>query len=94
VCLKAKSEVPEAIKATVQWLETQSGRKLKALRSDRGTEFVNREGRNATPWELFFGVKPNLAALRVFGARAYAHVPEHMRSKLGAKAVQGVMLGC
>ncbi|KAJ9519049.1 hypothetical protein QJQ45_003521 [Haematococcus lacustris] len=161
VCLKAKSDVPEAIKATVQWLETQSGRKLKALRSDRGTEFVNREvgqfcvergiqhqqtapyspeqngraerlnrtllekgrcmlfssglpaslwpevmraanflrnvsatqGRNATPWELFFGVKPNLAALRVFGARAYAHVPEHMRSKLGFKAVQGVMVG-
>ncbi|KAJ9504976.1 hypothetical protein QJQ45_013241 [Haematococcus lacustris] len=161
VCLKAKSEVPEAIKATVQWLETQSGRKLKALRSDRGTEFVNREvgqfcmergiqhqqtapyspeqngraerlnrtllekgrcmlfssglpaslwpevmrtanflrnvsatqGRNATPWELFFGVKPNLAALRVFGARAYAHVPEHLRSKLGFKAVQGVMVG-
>ncbi|KAJ9513562.1 hypothetical protein QJQ45_006125 [Haematococcus lacustris] len=93
VCLKAKSDVPEAIKATVQWLETQTGRKLKALRSDRGTEFVNREGRNATPWELFFGEKPNLAALRVFGARAYAHVPEHMRSKLGFKAVQGVMVG-
>ncbi|KAJ9531468.1 hypothetical protein QJQ45_006915 [Haematococcus lacustris] len=43
VCLKAKSKVPEAIKATVQWLETQSGRRLKALRSDRGTEFVNGE---------------------------------------------------
>ncbi|KAJ9531332.1 hypothetical protein QJQ45_006777 [Haematococcus lacustris] len=43
VCLKAKSKVPEAIKATVQWLETQSGRRLKALRSDKGSEFVDGE---------------------------------------------------
>ncbi|KAJ9515261.1 hypothetical protein QJQ45_002392 [Haematococcus lacustris] len=160
-CVKAKSDVPGVIISTVQWLETQSGRKLKALRSDNGTEYINQEvraflaskgiqhqrsapyspeqngsaerlnrtliekvrcmlytaglparlwteavrtanhlrnlspmrGKGATPWELFFGVKPDISALRVFGATAYAHVPQHMRSKLEGKAVQGVLVG-
>ncbi|KAJ9520269.1 hypothetical protein QJQ45_030268 [Haematococcus lacustris] len=160
--LKAKSEVPAAIRDAVEWFETQGGRKVKVLRSDRGTEYVNQavreflsrkgiihqqtapyspqqngsaerlnrtlfekgrcllyssglsvnfwpyalrfanyvrnlspvRGKAGTPWELFGGVRPDLSALRVFGARAYAHVPEHMRSKLGSKAVQGVFVGC
>ncbi|KAJ9524212.1 hypothetical protein QJQ45_004986 [Haematococcus lacustris] len=159
--LKAKSEVPAAIRDAVEWFETQGGRKVKVLRSDRGTEYVNQavreflsgkgiihqqtapyspqqngsaerlnrtlfekgrcllyssglsvnfwpyalrfanyvrnlslvRGKAGTPWELFRGVRPDLSALRVFGARAYAHVPEHMRSKLGSKAVQGVFVG-
>ncbi|KAJ9530660.1 hypothetical protein QJQ45_014825 [Haematococcus lacustris] len=159
--LKAKSEVPAAIRDAVEWFETQGGRKVKVLRSDRGTEYVNQavreflsgkgiihqqtapyspqqngsaerlnrtlfekgrcllyssglsvnfwpyalrfanyvrnqslvRGKAGTPWELFWGVRPDLLALRVFGARAYAHVPEHMRSKLGSKAVQGVFVG-
>ncbi|KAJ9529996.1 hypothetical protein QJQ45_023288, partial [Haematococcus lacustris] len=160
-CVKAKSDVPGVIISTVQWLETQSGRRLKALRSDNGTEYINQEvmaflaskgiqhqrsapyspeqngsaerlnrtmiekvrcmlytaglparlwteavrtanhlrnlspmrGKGATPWELFFGVKPDISALRVFGATAYAQVPQHMRSKLEGKAVQGVLVG-
>ncbi|KAJ9515788.1 hypothetical protein QJQ45_008691 [Haematococcus lacustris] len=159
--LKAKSEVPAAIRDAVEWFETQGGRKVKVLHSDRGTEYVNQavmeflsgkgiihqqtapyspqqngsaerlnrtlfekgrcllyssglsvnfwpyalrfanyvrnlslvRGKAGTPWELFWGVRPDLSALRVFGARAYAHVPEHMRSKLGSKAVQGVFVG-
>ncbi|KAJ9534804.1 hypothetical protein QJQ45_017230 [Haematococcus lacustris] len=159
--LKAKSEVPAAIRDAVEWFETQGGRKVKVLRRDRGTEYVNQavreflsgkgiihqqtapyspqqngsaerlnrtlfekgrcllyssglsvnfwpyalrfanyvrnlslvRGKAGTPWELFWGVRPDLSALRVFGARAYAHVPEHMRSKLGSKAVQGVFVG-
>ncbi|KAJ9521136.1 hypothetical protein QJQ45_022831 [Haematococcus lacustris] len=159
--LKAKSEVPAAIRDAVEWFETQGGRKVKVLRSDRGTEYVNQavreflsgkgiihrqtasyspqqngsaerlnrtlfekgrcllyssglsvnfwpyalrfanyvrnlswvRGKAGTPWELFWGVRPDLSALRVLGARAYAHVPEHMRSKLGSKAVQGVFVG-
>ncbi|KAJ9534910.1 hypothetical protein QJQ45_029533 [Haematococcus lacustris] len=37
---KAKSEVPAAIRDAVEWFETQGGRKVKVLRSDRGTEYV------------------------------------------------------
>ncbi|KAJ9528847.1 hypothetical protein QJQ45_000118 [Haematococcus lacustris] len=39
--LKAKSEVSAAIRDAVEWFETQGGRKVKVLRSDRGTEYVN-----------------------------------------------------
>ncbi|KAJ9514928.1 hypothetical protein QJQ45_028661 [Haematococcus lacustris] len=153
--LKAKSEVPAAIRDAVEWFETQGGRKVKVLRNDRGTEYVNQavreflsgkgiihqqtapfspqqngsaerlnrtlfekgrcllyssglsvnfwpyalrfanyvrnlslvRGKAGTPWELFSGVRPDLSALWVFGARAYAHVPEHMGSKLGSKAL-------
>ena len=34
-----------------------------------------------TPFELFFGSKPNLGFLRIFGCRAIAHVPDELRTK-------------
>ena len=39
-------------------------------------------GRDKTPWELFFGKKPDVSCMRIFGAEAYALVPEQLRSKL------------
>ncbi|GAQ92752.1 protein with reverse transcriptase [Klebsormidium nitens] len=41
---------------------------------------VSAHGR--TPWELFFGEKPNVGHTRVFGARAFRHVPKQRRRKL------------
>lgn len=35
-----------------------------------------------TPWELFYGRKPDVSNMRVFGARAYVHVPKQLRYKL------------
>ena len=32
-----------------------------------------------SPHELYFGQKPNLAHLRVFGSIAYVHVPKEKR---------------
>ncbi|KAJ9520180.1 hypothetical protein QJQ45_030103 [Haematococcus lacustris] len=46
-----------------------------------------------TPWEAFYGVKPDLSGLRVFGCRVWLHVPDHQRSKLQAKSVEGLFLG-
>ena len=43
VPLKHKSEVATAVKATIKMLETQSGKRLKAVRTDNGTEYVNSE---------------------------------------------------
>lgn len=34
-----------------------------------------------TPYESWFGVKPNLGFLKVFGCRAAAHVPDELRRK-------------
>ncbi|GAQ92416.1 hypothetical protein KFL_010110020 [Klebsormidium nitens] len=46
-----------------------------------------------TPWEMFYGKKPNLSYLRVFGARAFIHVPKGNRKKMEPVSERGVFLG-
>jgi transposase InsO family protein len=46
-----------------------------------------------TPFEVWYGRKPSLRHLRVFGCLAYAHVPKQKRSKLEAHGMKCVMLG-
>jgi hypothetical protein len=50
-------------------------------------------GRDKTPLELFFNVRPDVSNLRTFGARAYVHIPGQLRSKLDSKTAKGVMVG-
>ena len=50
-------------------------------------------GRCSTPWEAFFGNKPDVSHLRVFGARVYALQPKELRRKLDSHAISGVMVG-
>ena len=48
----------------------------------------------ATPHTLFFGIKPDVSLLRVFGATCYATlVNGKKRGKLGPRAVEGRFLG-
>ncbi|KAJ9523465.1 hypothetical protein QJQ45_007156 [Haematococcus lacustris] len=159
--MRSKAQVPSIVKQVIEQLETQSGQRCKAIRTDNGTEYVNQQmqqycsdkgiihqhsapysleqngaaerlnrtimekarsilhaGRMGlhhwadaaklsnyvrcvlpvsdqplTPWESFFGVKPDLSGLRVFGSVVWVHVPAHKRSKLEAKAVWGVFVG-
>ncbi|KAJ9519672.1 hypothetical protein QJQ45_013302 [Haematococcus lacustris] len=159
--MRSKAQVPSIVKQVIEQLETQSGQRCKAIRTDNGTEYVNQQmqqycsdkgithqhsapyspeqngaaerlnrtimektrsilhaGRMSlhhwadaaklsnyvrcvlpvsdqplTPWESFFGVKPDLSGLRVFGSAVWVHVPAHKRSKLEAKAVWGVFVG-
>lgn len=46
-----------------------------------------------TPFEMFFGKKPNIENLRVIGCRAYAHVPDEKRKKLDSKATPCWLVG-
>ena len=46
-----------------------------------------------TPKERFYGRKPGLAHLKVFGCLAYVHVPTKVRSKLDPKAEKCVFVG-
>ena len=46
-----------------------------------------------TPSEMWYGVKPNLEKLRVFGCKAYALIPNKNRKKLDPKSRKAVMLG-
>jgi transposase InsO family protein len=46
-----------------------------------------------TPWELFYGAKPDVSGMRVFGAPAYVHVPKQLRTKLDAVSQRGILVG-
>ena len=157
----SKAEVPGVVKEVLEMLQTQSGQKLQAVRTDNGTEYVNEELRSyfrdrgvvhqttvpanpeqngkaerlnrtilekvramlheaklgkelwaeaantanylrnrsptadgtKTPWELFFGKKPTVSNLRVFGSVAHVHVAKHQRDKLDARSFKGIMVG-
>ncbi|KAJ9509139.1 hypothetical protein QJQ45_001625 [Haematococcus lacustris] len=161
VPISSKSQVPDVVRTVIEQLETQSGFRCKAIRTDNGTEYVNNRmkeycsskgivhqhsapyspqqngaaerlnrtifekarsilhaanislsfwahavkyanyircllpvsGQPLTPWEAFYGVKPDLSGLRVFGCRVWLHVPDHKRSKLQSKSVEGLFLG-
>lgn len=49
--------------------------------------------RDQTPWELFFGSKPNVSHLQSFGARVYAVTPKQLRNKLDHTSEPGRFIG-
>ena len=50
-------------------------------------------GKDKTPWELFYGSRPDLSTLRAFGSKVYVHVPKEKRSKLASKSEPGILVG-
>lgn len=46
-----------------------------------------------TPAEIWYGRKPDISNLRVFGCIAYSHIPKELRNKFDAKAEKCIMLG-
>jgi hypothetical protein len=46
-----------------------------------------------TPYEIWHAKKPDVSHLRVFGTKAFAHVPDAERRKLEPKAVEGLFIG-
>jgi hypothetical protein len=46
-----------------------------------------------TPWEAFYGKKPEVSHMRVFGARAFMHVPGKLRHKLEPVSEKGWFIG-
>jgi hypothetical protein len=53
----------------------------------------NRIGDKVSPYEQYFGTKPNLRHLRVFGSIAYVHIPKEKRKKLDTKAEKCILVG-
>ncbi|KXJ79430.1 hypothetical protein RP20_CCG026207 [Aedes albopictus] len=51
------------------------------------------KGSPATPLEMFFGKRPNLSHLRVFGSKVMAYVPKEKRKKWDAKSIPCVLVG-
>ena len=49
---------------------------------------------NRTPYEIFFGKKPNVEHLKIYGSRVFVRVPESLRkSKWDDKSQLGVLVG-
>ena len=48
---------------------------------------------DVTPEEAWSGNKPDVSRLRVFGCKAFVHIPEKQRSKLGARSLICTFLG-
>lgn len=48
---------------------------------------------NQTPFEAWYGVKPSVDSLKVFGSICYTHVPASKRTKLDEKAEPGIFIG-
>src|ERR1700682_2107471 len=46
-----------------------------------------------TPMELWNGMKPDMAHMRVFGCICYAHVPHSKRTKSGAQSIKCLFIG-
>jgi hypothetical protein len=46
-----------------------------------------------TPCEKFFRKKPDVSHMRVFGARAYMHIPKENRKKMQSVSERGVFVG-
>jgi Reverse transcriptase (RNA-dependent DNA polymerase)/gag-polypeptide of LTR copia-type/Integrase core domain/GAG-pre-integrase domain len=46
-----------------------------------------------TPYECWYGEKPSLAHLRVFGCKAYVHIPKEKRTKLDSKVTECIFIG-
>lgn len=49
--------------------------------------------KNETPYQRWYGKKPDVSHMKVFGCVAYAHVPDTERKKLDKKAVKVHFLG-
>ena len=57
------------------------------------TSAVGKQFKDKTPAEIWFGKKPDLSNLRIFGSECYNHVPHEKRLKLQAKSTKCIMLG-
>ena len=50
-------------------------------------------GRDKTPWELFYGSKPDVSHLRTWGSRTYSLTPKALRNKLEPTSEVGRFIG-
>jgi hypothetical protein len=50
-------------------------------------------GQSVTPYEAFFGSKPFVGHLRVWGSKVFVLLPEHQQKALGPRSVPGIMVG-
>src|SRR5258708_29016251 len=48
---------------------------------------------DTTPYQAYFGKKPSLAMLQLFGCKAYAHTPKVDQTKFGERTIECIHIG-
>ena len=48
--------------------------------------------KDKTPYECWFGQKPNVSNLKVFGCTCFVHTPDSLRKKLDPKSTKGIFV--
>ena len=50
--------------------------------------------KDKTPFESWFGKKPSVSNLKVFGSVCFVHTPDHLRKKLDRKSRKAIFVRC
>ena len=48
---------------------------------------------STTPYEAWYGIRPDLSHLRILGSTAYVHIPKERRTKLDIHSHKGILVG-
>ncbi|KAG6500760.1 hypothetical protein ZIOFF_040613 [Zingiber officinale] len=94
----AERKIRHLVETCKSWLHAKKlPKELWAEGMNCATHVINRaplsSTNNKAPYELLYGVKPNVKHFRVFGSLCYVHLQDSQRSKLDAKAVKCVFVG-
>jgi len=71
-----------------QYLWAEAANTAVYLKNRTATETLN----GLTPFEKWFGEKPSLTHLRVFGSECYAHVPKDQRTKWEMNSIKCLLV--
>lgn len=63
------------------------------LKNRSPTRAFGRQFIDKTPAEIWYGSKPDLSIVRIFGSTCYNHIPSENRKKLNSKSDKCIMLG-
>jgi hypothetical protein len=82
------------VEAARAMLEKKSMPKFYWAEAVRTAVYIqNRIRDKVSAYKQYFGTKPNLRHLRVFGSIAYVHILKEKRRKLDAKAEKCILVG-
>jgi transposase InsO family protein len=87
-----------AVRAMLEDTEPRLGKSFWTHAVKHATYIKNRVPTRALPpdltlYEAYYEKKPSVALLRIFSCKAWVHIPEHLRSKLGSKSRLCLYLG-
>ena len=101
--LKTKDQVYSKFEEWKAEVETRTGKRIKTPQSfwaeavSTAAYLRNRSPTSAvegmTPHEAWYGCKPGVEHLRVFGSTAYVHIPKDSRGKLDSKTSKCILVG-